>query len=909
MSRKTPVNLKRMPENSLFRTFCRFILATVILFNTLNVPLGYAAYSAFSASDYAAPRAGGTANMRSVMWNKVVDNVDDIQTRLLNFSFSSGNVGIGTATPGAKLEVAGQVKITGGTPGAGKALVSDATGLASWSASAPLYAETDPKVGANVANYISKWNGSALVAGIIYDNATNVGIGTATPGYKLDVVGTSNFSQKLTAPYGSVNSTAGYSWTDAAINTTSIEIVNNAATVATSSPTLAFHRYGTGGPQFRLDPAGTNVLYLESANAASARKPNAYGGGANSYFTRFHVDGQLSTSGNVGIGTTTPGAKLEVAGQVKITGGTPGVGKVLTSDATGLASWSASAPVYTEVDPKVGANTTNYVSKWNGSALVAGTVFDNGTNVGIGTATPNEKFDVNGAIQFRGTSAGYATTQSVGMIDFYNAGSRFLSFGANGTTRGIFSWYQAGQNNALGQEAMRIDANGNLGVGTTVPGAKLEVAGQVKITGGTPGAGKVLTSDATGLASWSASAPLYSYTETDPQVGANTANYVPKWDGTALVAGTVFDNGTNVGIGNAAPSHKLDVTGNIRHTGRIINNAGIKTYAVSVGSQGNVNSTYELMRIGRDSANWSWKMPYEITVYNTYYRGSVTKWIVNYNQVDAGSAVATESNGLLPLKLYLGAEVSVSGTIYYRPVLIDLPNYQAMSVEVKYNTADVASITGDGQVQFTGTISVGTGTNYNGSVQLATSGGNVGIGTATPATKLDVQGGVRIGASTDYSASLSIQNNGNGGIRMFGDANGLTNSHLYMANAANNKAASMMMNNADGRFSIFNYSGAWNERLTLTAGGNFGIGTTSPLANLDVAGNIGLGVRSVGTSRYIGKYVETTGAFGGNSGWIGFIGSGSDEYISFGTLHSGVGGGERMRIDRAGNVGIGTTAP
>ena len=47
----------------------------------------------------------------------------------------------------------------------------------------------------------------------------------------------------------------------------------------------------------------------------------------------------LGTTGNVGIGTSTPGAKLEVVGQVKITGGSPGVGKVLLSDATGLATW------------------------------------------------------------------------------------------------------------------------------------------------------------------------------------------------------------------------------------------------------------------------------------------------------------------------------------------------------------------------------------------------------------------------------------------------------------------------------------------------------------------------------------------------------------------------------------------
>lgn len=50
-------------------------------------------------------------------------------------------------------------------------------------------------------------------------------------------------------------------------------------------------------------------------------------------------DGVVSTSGKVGIGTTIPGAELEVAGQIKITGGNPGVNKVLTSDANGLATW------------------------------------------------------------------------------------------------------------------------------------------------------------------------------------------------------------------------------------------------------------------------------------------------------------------------------------------------------------------------------------------------------------------------------------------------------------------------------------------------------------------------------------------------------------------------------------------
>ena len=55
------------------------------------------------------------------------------------------------------------------------------------------------------------------------------------------------------------------------------------------------------------------------------------------------TNGLIVQTGNVGIGTVTPGAKLDVNGQIKITGGTPGVNKVLTSDANGLATWGTSA--------------------------------------------------------------------------------------------------------------------------------------------------------------------------------------------------------------------------------------------------------------------------------------------------------------------------------------------------------------------------------------------------------------------------------------------------------------------------------------------------------------------------------------------------------------------------------------
>lgn len=78
-------------------------------------------------------------------------------------------------------------------------------------------------------------------------------------------------------------------------------------------------------PVFSSDSAGNTVV---NGTATIAGLIFSVGGSA------FVVKG-----GNIGIGTANPGAQLEVAGQVKITGGVPGVNKVLTSDSSGLASW------------------------------------------------------------------------------------------------------------------------------------------------------------------------------------------------------------------------------------------------------------------------------------------------------------------------------------------------------------------------------------------------------------------------------------------------------------------------------------------------------------------------------------------------------------------------------------------
>lgn len=90
----------------------------------------------WTGNDFVVSNANGgiaiynDTNYSYIWWSKRLDlHGNGIRT----LSLSGWNVGIGTVTPWAKLEVAGQVKITGGAPGAGKILTSDATGLAAWS--------------------------------------------------------------------------------------------------------------------------------------------------------------------------------------------------------------------------------------------------------------------------------------------------------------------------------------------------------------------------------------------------------------------------------------------------------------------------------------------------------------------------------------------------------------------------------------------------------------------------------------------------------------------------------------------------------------------------------------------------------------------------------------------------------
>jgi hypothetical protein len=269
----------------------------------------------------------------------------------------NGNVGIGPTNPGAKLEVSGQVKITGGNPGAGKVLTSDAAGLASWQTASGGF--TLPYTGdCSSANAAFSINQSGTGPVIYVYNPAETGEVTSIIAANNSSSGT-GISAGMYATTGIATGVSGWTASNAGIG---VKGLANSGTGV---------NYGVKGESKSVEGAGvwgsnTSSTGITYGVGGSVSSPTGYSG----YF----LGGSFCVMSNVGIGSSSPSAKLEVAGQVKITGGSPGTGKVLTSDANGLASWETPAS-----------------GLWQTSGS---NIYFNTGNVGIGTSSPAAKLDI-----------------------------------------------------------------------------------------------------------------------------------------------------------------------------------------------------------------------------------------------------------------------------------------------------------------------------------------------------------------------------------------------------------------------------------------------------------------------------------------------------------------------------------
>jgi len=182
-------------------------------------------------------------------------------------------------------------------------------------------------------------------------------------------------------------------------------------------------------------------------------------------------------SNNVGIGAAPSGSyKLEVTGTGRFSSRINGVVGGTLYNTAGLWLQGSSATDGISIGGTAGGdkNIDTY-----GGILKLNATSGNGLSV-TGAATFSSSVQAVSFVATGGLSSGLIAANT-SFIDNSSGTARFLSYGANSSTRGSFSFIQASSTNTLQQSCFSIDSSGNIGIGTSSPTAygtkNLEVNG------------------------------------------------------------------------------------------------------------------------------------------------------------------------------------------------------------------------------------------------------------------------------------------------------------------------------------------------------------------------------------------------------------------------------------------------
>ena len=891
----------------------------------------------------------------------------------------SGNVGIGNTAPGAVLTVGEQ---SSGTAGSGVA--NDNSIVARFGASntaARVVGLTVANVaGSTVGNDASLsfivangYSATGMISTILQNTSTavsdmaflayngvgltermritgggNVGIGTTSPNRLLTVAGTTsgliafNASSYRNTTIGS-DSVGNFIVYD--------DTAGGYRMVIDSSGNVGI---GTTNPSEKLDVRGTLASVGNGITSAVSFADAAVFGSFSNHDTAFYTNTsekmRITTSGNVGIGTTNPTATLEVNGRalvnqfqytkaINYSGGdldsltlagfydgsgmtnAPNTGwfyvtvekhsdsttQWVHQTATSFGSGNTPNEVYTRV--RVGitwtawkelsdngdiSGTTNYVSKFTSANSIGNSLlYDNGTNVGIGTTNPLEKLHVSGNMilgDVSGSTYGYNSTIHT------NAGNL-----TSGTIRGFYGftnpaeWYvnvgdawnwkiatvarpgDGGNYNSqleilrttragvTDEPTMVFSRSGNVGIGTTSPGARLTVQ-----TSTASSADSFRITDGTGVINighWDTITNRFEFSGKPTYfIQYGTGNYISF--GTLGSENMRIDAGGNVGIGTSSPSEAL-----------VVNRSGVNSFVCAFTDIG--QSGIKLLA-GTGSTNRATRIDF----LNGVSSGTTPRWTLlnDYNQNGTNDFRFVNSDtSTSVLTLLQSGKVGIGTTSPSQLLTINGEDGYLFTVQengpnnsrfqIYQDNTDSALVAGYNSTSTNMTFYTGSSER----MRIAANG-NVGIGTTSPAAKLDVEGGnVRTG-----------------------------NAFISQGSNATWSGAAIFMDwqSTYGRLGAFNYAtGSWmpvniNDASIYSTGsnGNVGLGTTNPSQKLEVDGALKLTSNPSVTANSSAAYFWNQGGVGPTIGGLKF------QVQTNGSTAA-------MTIDENQRVGIGTTSP
>jgi len=386
----------------------------------------------------------------------------------------AGNGGDITLTPGTTgsgtagiTQINGQIKITGGSPAAGEVLTSDANGLATWTAPTGVttlsaISTSGTANGATISGNTLNLNAASANFGGVVTTGTQTFAGSKTFNSDLNVngltvgKGPANFTTLLGQEAGSVMTVNG-------TNNVAVGYQALKSNTDGSSNVAIGYIAGTG-----ITTGASNVAIGTQAlrNLTTSFSNTAIGAGSLSALTT--ANGNVALGSSSGSGLTTGDYNISI-------GNSSGkyVGTSTTSNTTG------------SYNVMIGFDTRPAADGETNEIVLAG--YSGSGNGAVGQGSHST------------TIGNSATTKAV--IYGSSSLSNLPTTAASGAAGGNFT-LTAQNANGTNTKGGDIVLTPGTATGTGAAGI-VKVNSQIQITGGTPGLGKVLTSDANGLATWS----------------------------------------------------------------------------------------------------------------------------------------------------------------------------------------------------------------------------------------------------------------------------------------------------------------------------------------------------------------------------------------------------------------------